>query len=130
MSEPNPELMERLQKLVGVKGASPIVARDAVNQPMIRHWCDAVDDRNPVYTDPEYATHSIHGGIVSPPTMLQAWTMPGLRPPNPEADAKRARSMTVMQLLDEAGFASVVAANCTQEYKGALRPGEMLSVSV
>jgi len=42
---------------------------------MIRHWCDAVGDGNPVYTDREFAAKSVHGGIVAPPTMLQAWTM-------------------------------------------------------
>ena len=72
------ELLSRLRGILGVRLGDPIVARDPVNLPMIRHWCDAIDDRNPVYTDPELAARSLHGGIVAPPTMLQAWTMPGL----------------------------------------------------
>ena len=71
------DLSQRLRALVGVD-AEETLARDPVNQPMIRHWCDAVDDRNPVYTNPEFAKASVHGGVVAPPTMLQAWTMPGL----------------------------------------------------
>jgi hypothetical protein len=33
------------------------VAPDPVNQPMIRHWAAAFEDRNPVSTDPEVASH-------------------------------------------------------------------------
>ena len=52
------------------------MAPDPVNQPMIRHWAHAIDDMNPVYLDPEFAASSRFGGIVSPPVMLQTWTMP------------------------------------------------------
>jgi uncharacterized OB-fold protein len=85
-----------------------------------------VGDRNPVYTDPGFAARSSHGGIVAPPTMLQAWTMPGYRPPE-----ERPASATagVLRILDEAGFTSVVATNCTQEYRRYLRPGDALRVT-
>jgi len=121
------QLMERLRPLLGVRLGEPVVARDPVNLPMIHHWCDAIDDRNPVYTDPEFAQRSVHGGIVAPPTMLQAWTMPGLV----SKEAREARNASgvfaVLRLLDEAGFTSVVATNCTQEYVRYLRPGDLLS---
>jgi uncharacterized OB-fold protein/acyl dehydratase len=120
------DLMQRLRGLLGVKQGPPMRARDPVNQPMIRHWCDAVDDRNPVYTDPEFAERSLHGGIVAPPTMLQAWTMPGLVPKEVR-DARNAGVFGALRLLDEAGFTSVVATNCTQEYVRYLRPGDHLS---
>ena len=82
------ELYEKLKTFEGVEVGTPTAAPDPVNEPMIRHWCDAVDDRNPVYTDPEFASRSVHGGLVAPPTMLQAWTMRGLRPPpKPEGAA-------------------------------------------
>ena len=118
----------KLQAFEGRTAPEPEVARDPVNQPMIRHWCDAVDDRNPVYTDPEFAKGSVHAGIVAPPTMLQAWTMRGLRPP--DLDERRAGpSAELFALLDEAGFTSVVATNCTQEYHRYLRPGDHLSMT-
>src|SRR5690606_2342805 len=90
--------------------------RFPVNEPMIAHWCDAMDDRNPVYTDPELAAKSVHGGIVAPPAMLQAWIMNGLapRPQDKVAEIKAA--------LAERGFTSVVATNCEQEYFRYLRP--------
>jgi uncharacterized OB-fold protein/acyl dehydratase len=119
-------LRERLRALVGVPVGEATPARDPVNQPMIRHWCDAVGDRNPVYTDPEFAARSSHGGIVAPPTMLQAWTMPGYRPAEERAASAAGG---VFRILDEAGFTSVVATNCTQEYRRYLRPGDELTVT-
>ena len=123
------ELDAKLEALVtDQKVGEPVTARDSVNQPMIRHWCDAMNDQNPVYTDPEFAEKSIHGGIVAPPTMLQAWTMRGLRPPAPpDGNRPRAREH-IFGLLDSAGFTSVVATNCVQEYRRYVRPGDLLSV--
>jgi len=120
-------LAERLQAFVGRPTAPPFRARDAVNEPMIRHWCDAVGDANPIYTDPAAAAASLHGGIVAPPAMLQAWTMRGLGvEPPPSGDYVVGQ---VMALLDDAGFTSVVATNCEQQYVRYLRPGDHLTVS-
>jgi uncharacterized OB-fold protein/acyl dehydratase len=121
------ELLRRLRALEGSPLGEPWVARDPVNEPMIRHWCDAVGDRNPVYTDPEFAVHSVHGGIVAPPTMLQAWTMPGLVAKEVRDAMNAARAGGVLALLDAAGFTSVVATNCAQEYVRYLRPGDRLT---
>ena len=121
------ELRAGLDAWIGREG-EPQVARDAVNPAMIRHWCDAVGDANPVYTDPEFAAKSVHGALVAPPTMLQAWTMAGLRPPAPASDAP-APLTEVMRLLDAAGYTSVVATNCRQEYRRYVREGDLLSVT-
>jgi 3-oxo-4,17-pregnadiene-20-carboxyl-CoA hydratase alpha subunit len=121
------DLLERLRAIAGARSGEPVVARDPVNLPMIRHWCDAIDDRNPVYTDPELAARSLHRGIVAPPTMLQAWTMPGLVPKEVREARMSSRVYAALRLLDEAGFTSVVATNCTQEYQRYLRPGDLLS---
>src|SRR5437660_12635696 len=72
--------LDKLRGLVGRPSGPPFKAWDAVNQAMIRHWCDAVGDTNPVYTDPAADAASVHGQIVAPPTMLQAWTMKGQVP--------------------------------------------------
>jgi uncharacterized protein len=121
------ELRRRLRELEGKPMGEPWIAPDPVNEPMIRHWCDAVDDRNPVYTDPEFAARSVHGGIVAPPTMLQAWTMPGLVRKELREAMNRRRLGGVSALLDAAGFSSVVATNCAQEYVRYLRPGDRLT---
>jgi acyl dehydratase len=36
----------------------------------IRRFCYAVDDLNPLYTDPDYAAKTEYGGIVAPPLFL------------------------------------------------------------
>ncbi len=46
-------LEEWIGKPLGASG--PALAPDEVNLPMIRHWVDALDDRNPVYLDAEVA---------------------------------------------------------------------------
>jgi uncharacterized OB-fold protein/acyl dehydratase len=121
------ELRARLDAVCGREG-EPDLARDPVNLPMIRHWCDAVGDRNPCYTDPAFAANSVHGGIVAPPTMLQAWIMPGLRPPT-EPAFRRGPVGQVLRLLDEAGYTSVVATDCRQDYHRYLVPGDRLTVT-
>ena len=69
------ELRARLERYVGKPMGPPAAAPDPVNVPMIRHWVDALDDRNPVYLDEAFAATTRFGGIVAPPAMLQTWTM-------------------------------------------------------
>ncbi len=120
------ELHERLLALVGSTG-SPKVARDPVNEPMIRHWCDAMSEANPSFTDPDAAAAGPHGGLVAPPAMLNVWTMAGLvmgeAPPRDEREPQSA----VYAMLDEAGFTSVVATNSDQRYDRYLRPGDLVT---
>lgn len=127
------DLMKALEAFVGTTEGVTGTCPYPVNEPMIHHWCDAMGDRNPSYLDAEFAAGSSRGGIVAPPTMLQAWTMRGLRPSTEEEEAYASRATdqkSPMQLLDEAGFTSVVATNCEQEYFRDLRPGDHLTHSV
>lgn len=116
-------LLERLRAYVGKAVRPPLVARDPVNVAQIRHWCDAIGDANPVYLDERAARASSHGGIVAPPTMLQAWVMQGL--PGPKGPGAPQNEVT--EILDEAGFTSVVATNCEQEYVRYVRPGDLIT---
>jgi uncharacterized OB-fold protein len=104
----------------------PRPARDPVNLPMIRNWAEAIGDANPVYVDAAAAARSVHGGLVAPPAMAQAWTMGGLHPVRDGADDDPLHLMSAV--LDEAGFTSVVATNCEQEYHRYLRLGEHVAV--
>jgi uncharacterized OB-fold protein len=110
---------------IAARGESrPRQARDPVNLPMIRNWAEAIGDANPVYTDADAATRSAHGGLVAPPAMAQVWTMRGLHPQADDDDPLGLMSA----VLDEAGFTSVVATNCEQEYHRYLRHGEQVEV--
>ena len=122
------EIAAAVEELIARGDGPPVTARDPVNQPMIRHWTDALDDANPVYTDPAAAAASVHGGLVAPPAMLQVWTMPGLHPErlgtqsNPFAE--------ILGRLDRYGYTSVIATNSEQTYHRYLRPGELLATTV
>jgi hypothetical protein len=136
MPEADLSLDERLQQYVKAAVQSPpgAPARDPVNRPMIHHWCDAIGDTNPIYVDEELAAQSVHGGVVAPPTMLQAWGMVGLKgrgpslPEHARASVQAGGDPGPVALLHEAGFTSVVATDCEQEYKRYLRPGDVLRV--
>jgi uncharacterized OB-fold protein/acyl dehydratase len=110
----------------GQEVGAPFLGADLVNKPMIRHWCDAMGDQNPVYTDEEAARASVHGGIIAPPTMLQTWQMRGFHPKPFEG---RNAQDVLLRLLDADGYSSVVATNCEQEYLRDLRPGDEITVT-
>ncbi len=133
------ELLEALRVFEGQPAGPPFTMPDAVNQVMIRHWVEAMGDENPVYVDADAARTEGFDGIVAPPTMLQAWIMRGYRA---TVEAERARNGEtpagaegpfaqdrVFSLLDDAGFTSVVATNCDQEYLRPLVLGDRLSAA-
>jgi hypothetical protein len=44
------DVYEKVLAMVGQE-AGPFEAPDEVNKPMIRHWCEAMQDGNPLYSD-------------------------------------------------------------------------------
>ncbi len=126
------ELRAQLEAYVGKPMGPPAVAPDAVNLPMIRHWVDALDDRNPVYLDEEFAATTRFGGIVAPPAMLQTWTMAR---PRIEGIAERGGAPYKMNydnpipLLNEAGYVGTLATNSELEFVRYLRPGDHLHLT-
>ncbi len=123
------ELRARLEAYVGKPMGPPVAAPDPVNVPMIRHWVDALDDRNPVYLDAEFAARTRFGGIVAPPAMLQAWTMAR---PRIEGIALRGGSPDELRhdnpisALNAAGYTGTLATNSELEFARYLRPGDQL----
>lgn len=96
---------------------------DPVNAPMIRHWCEAMGDNNPIYSDPGVAREQGFDEVVAPPAMLQAWNMVGYGgEPAPGSDD--ADPMAVLPVLEAAGYPAVVAVNCEQEYMQYLQAGD------
>ena len=117
--------LAQLHEFVGLEIGEPTPGPDEVNAPMIRHLVETVGDRNPIYTDPTLAARSVHGGIVAPPTMLQAWVMVGIDGPKREGDGPYER---MNALLFSKGFTSVVGTNSDQTYHRYLRPGDRLTM--
>ena len=128
----DPQLRKRLDACIGepLGSSGAAIAPDPVNLPMIRHWVDALDDRNPVYLDEEEAAKTRFGGIVAPPAMLQAWTMAR---PRIEGIAERGGAAMEISpdspigLLDGAGYTATLATNSELEFVRYLRIGDRLS---
>ncbi|MEV2228376.1 OB-fold domain-containing protein [Streptomyces phaeochromogenes] len=108
------DVFARAKAYEGQAAAVGGVGKDLVNEPMIRHWCEAMGDTNPAYAGAD---------AIAPPTMLQAWTMGGL-----SGHAGRSEAYDeLLGLLDDAGYTSVVATDCEQEYLRPLRPGDAIT---
>jgi uncharacterized protein len=134
---PYPDHSVELEAAIGLSSGVPLLSPDPVNAPMIRHWVEAMGDRNPVYLSDEAARAHGYDEAIAPPTMLQAWIMRGLRA---SQDVEAARESgrppegsgtmdQVMSLLDAEGLTSVVATNCDQHYGRPLVVGDRLLVS-
>jgi len=119
------EITAAAARIIAAGESAPVAARGPVNEAMIRHWTDAMGDRNPVYTDAVAAAASVHGGIVAPPAMLQVWTMPGLD----RTKAGTSPLGDMLAILDAHGYTSVIATNSEQTYHRYLRPGEELTIT-
>lgn len=111
-------LYDRLAAYAGRPAATASTGKDPVNAPMMRHWCEALGDTSPAYRGPD---------AVAPPTMLQAWTMRGLTGEPEPHDARSTAYDELLGLLGGAGYTSVVATDCEQEYLRPLRPGDVIT---
>jgi uncharacterized protein len=126
------ELRQRLDALIGtpVGSSKPAQAPDPVNQAMIRHWAYALNEMNPVYLDPEFAESSRYGGIVSPPVMLQTWTM---APPKLEGIHERGGvpvelpKNNPLEFLTEAGYTGIIATNSEFEMERYPKLGDVIT---
>src|SRR5579859_2993127 len=98
-------------RIAALGDSAPVIARDPVNLPMIRNWVEAIG--GPVPSDD-----------VAPPAMVQVWTMAGLHGVRAADDPLS----QMMRVLDEAGYTSVVATNCAQEYVRYLKIGEQVTI--
>jgi acyl dehydratase len=128
-------LWEELQAWVGksLSGSGQQTGPEPVNLPMIHHWVDAFDDRNPVYEHEEFAKTTRFGGVVAPQAMLQAWTM--ARPILAGIAERGGAAVELPQsgpltMLDQAGFNATLATNSELEFIRPLRPGDLLSSDV
>ena len=122
-------LLARVGRPMGAQAGS--VAPDPVNLPMIRHWIDALDDRNAAYDDDRAATTRF-GEVVAPPAMLQTWTMGR---PMIAGIAERGGSAgeigadSPISVLAAAGYTGTLATNAVLTFDRYLRLGEVISSS-
>ena len=91
---------ERLRALTRESEAEP--AALAVDEYLIRHWCETLEDGNPLYLDFEYARSRGFDGLVAPPgSVMTTFALP-FRWPWPPNDREPARHIhyAIKELLD------------------------------
>jgi uncharacterized OB-fold protein/acyl dehydratase len=126
MVEEATAFLERLRAYEGRPVGPAEPADDPVNVPMIRHWVEAMGETAPIHVDAGAARSAGREDLVAPATMLQVWTMKGLKAQRDRPDNLQSELLGV---LDEGGFTSVVATNTDQEYLRELVPGDHLSAT-
>ncbi|MCH7699373.1 MAG: MaoC family dehydratase N-terminal domain-containing protein [Chloroflexi bacterium] len=115
-----PVLTDEHKALIG-KETAPQPAPEAINIAMARHWCEMVEDANPIYFDDDTAKNSWLKDTFAPPTMLYTWRMAPVWP-------KRNVESTVLGLKIP-GCDATLAVTAVQEYEQPLRYGDTLTVS-
>jgi len=92
----------RRKLLALAEESQPQAAPLEVSEYLIRHWCETLEDGNPLYLDEAYARSQGHAGLVAPPSaVMTAFTTP-FRWPWPPQDGVPALHIhyTVKELLD------------------------------
>ena len=94
------DLYTQARTWVGKQATRPTTARDPVNVPMVRRWCEAMGETNPIFVDADAARAEGFAAPVSPPAMMEVWTMAQYRPGGRLKDD----SIPVLELFDNAGY--------------------------
>lgn len=113
---------EELKAMIG-QDQPQMVATDEVCKQMIRHWCEAMEDANPLYTDEDYARRSKYGSIIAPPPMIWAWVIPPLWPPQGRPKVWE----DVFQACAKGGFDQVLDTDVEMDFYRPLFPGDRVS---
>lgn len=124
MSDEKKKALEaEIRSYVGKPIGPVVTGRDPVNEPMIRQWCDAMGEKHPAYLDAEAARQTVHGEIVAPPTMLQAWVMEGWEM-HEGYDEPKNEQHRLHKLLADNGYTGVLGTNTEENYTRYLKLGE------
>jgi len=92
---------------------------DEMALPLIRLWCEVLEDRNPMYHDVDFASKSRHGGIVAPGPMLLPLTT------RPEWTPEGATISTSTELSQEyPDYPHAASLTTVEYYRRPIRLGE------
>lgn len=115
------ELTAKLQSILNDKPVKNTTPYGEVNTAMIRHWCEAMRNNNPLYLDEKFAKETEYGGLIAPPEMAMTWSMAAWWPP---IEAEISPFIKAINLTDENGYPELIGTDTTLEFFKTLRPGD------
>ena len=114
------ELYAHLKALEGTE-SKPRTGNDRVNEAMIRHWCEAIQDANPLYSDKDFAQANGFRGTVAPLTMVQAYCTPPLWP---KTETAADPIFEAVRKCTENGYSASLGISIAYEFLHPLYPGD------
>ena len=99
----------------------------AIPEFFVRHWCETVEDGNPLYLDPEYARAQGYRDRVVPPAALMSATAWGERWPWPPSGTWKPHIMFELKALLDLPVG--IATDMETEYLAPVQVDERLSTS-
>lgn len=117
------DLFRALKAMEGEE-SPPFQANDPVCRAMIRHWCEAHEDPNPLYADDACARAAGYRGIIAPPTMIQAYCTPRLWPSEEVSPTPIYRAV---ELCASAGYPATVGISYEYEFLRPVYPGDRIT---
>lgn len=117
---------EQINEFIGVD-SEVVEGPDKVCKQMIRHWCEVMEDSNPLYQDEDYAKTTQYEGIIAPPMQVQVYTMGALWP---QTDREPNCMERLVALLEENGYSSIVATEQGQEYFAPMKLGDQINYTI
>src|SRR5439155_3254062 len=112
-------------------GLGPFRAPVVINEHSILHWCETVEDGNPLYLDAAYARAAGAPDRLAPPAMAPVWFVPYRWPwPNPSASGgpdtpKRSCNQQVKEIL---GLPTGIATQIEVRYARDVPVGQRLQM--
>lgn len=115
------------EELCGIVGMEfpPMLGVDAVCPQMIRHWCEAMQEDNPLYLDEDYGRRSKHKSIICPPAMTPSWVIPPLWPPSGMPPIYE----RLFGICGRGGYDQVIDTENEMQFHRALFPGDRVQSS-
>jgi hypothetical protein len=108
--------------------SAPEPAPLVVNEYVIRHWCEALEDGNPLYSDDAYARTQGLPGIVAPPgAIMTAFTTPFRWPWPP--DSREPEPHIHYRVKDALGLPVGIITDIDIEYGERPQLGDCISIS-
>lgn len=97
-----------------------------VERGYVLHWCESVENANPLYWDPEVA-EELTDGWIAPPTMLSVWMRPLLfNPGRHQEDVIRPLELH-FRLKDAFGLPEGIVTANEIEFREPVRVGDVIS---